>query len=168
MFLTLYGWVERNGPTIAFEVVRYGTMVFNYVSSWASYLNAPESPETRYFLGDTEYTDQTIVPDGEIFISQWTGANGDVKSYLRYAGETIPDSFPSPFDTITPPPWSSIFDEDYNVISLFDVFVVPGNTIRPELVKALYPEHTLTYLDRSLNTHEFPGESITIERYATE
>lgn len=165
MFFTIYNWIERNGPTLAFEVLRYGTMVYTYASSWASYLNAPESPETRYFLGDTEevYTDQTIVPEGEIFVSQWTSLDGNTKTYVRYAGESIPASFPSPFDTTTQTPWSSIFDEEYNVITLFDVFVVRGNVIRPELVKALYPNHTLTYLDRSLNTHEFPGESITIE-----
>ena len=99
-------------------------------------------------------TDGDAVPNA-IVLETWT--RGDrTKAWVQYAGETIVDH-DSPFDTNCRAPWfwigyKTISGDMIDLTSDMAPYVVPGNTIKPDLIHALFPRSetgTLVYIEPS-------------------
>lgn len=154
-----------------FECLRYGTMLYNFLSKWYS---PPKESVRRYFLSeDDEYDNSyTRVPEGAILVEEWIDEHGHKLCYIQYEGEEIHElNYESPFsfELKARSPWIWIGDKETEIdlTKTFNKFLVPGNVIRIDLVQKLIhiTENTnLVYIDaKSFEPKKFPGEGILIE-----
>lgn len=152
-----------------FECLRYGTFLYKLASRWYS---PPKESVRKYFLSDDDEYDEsyTRVPEGAVFIQEWTNINGKKLCYIQYEGEEIVDyESPFSFDLMAQSPWIWIGDKETEIdlTKTFNKFLVPGNIIRIDLVEKLIQinENTdLIYIDsKSFEPKKFPGEGILIK-----
>jgi len=66
-------------------------------------------------------------------------------------------------------PWLWIGDGDISMIDKLEPFLVPGNVIRPSLLKVFFPSiNHWKYMDpKTFEMTEFPEDGITIKRYVS-
>lgn len=158
---------------LLFEILRYVTLVYNLLSKyWELFVGGYTGYSVRkYFLSDDDEFDDsyTRVPEGAVFVEEWTNKNGKKLCYIRYEGEEIPE-FDNPFNKkLARCPWLGIGDEDTEIdlTRTFNKFLVPGNRIQLDLIEKLIhiTEKTkLNYIDaKTLEMKKFPGDGILIE-----
>lgn len=164
---------------VAFETLRYATMAWDYAvtlldSFWDWYVWTPEMrPTRRYFLTpEGEHPCDgalRVVPEKVVYVEDWV-ANGTKKSVVRYSGDPIPDVWEfSPHTLTAKCPWIWVGDRntEIDLTQTFAKFLVPGNTLRMELVEKLIrvTETThLVYIEYgSFEEKEFPGEGLLIK-----
>lgn len=164
---------------IAFESLRYATMAWTAIvdlwdSFWDWYVWTPETrPTRRYFLtlsgGDMFDDDETVVPEDVVYVEEWI-QSGTKKCVVRYPGDPIPDAWDfSPHLLSAKCPWIWVGDRntEIDLTQTFAKFLVPGNTIRMDLVERLIrvTENThLVYIEYgSFEEKEFPGEGLLIK-----
>ena len=165
--------------TLAFESLRYATMLWSYTVSWWDafwdwYLWTPEvCPTRRYFLTpEGEHACDSalrIVPDEVVYVEEWL-LNGSKKCVVRYPSDPIPDTWEfSPHTLSAKCPWIWVGDRntEIDLTQTFAKFLVPGNRIRMDLVEKLIriTEQThLVYIEYgSFEEKEFPGEGLLIK-----
>lgn len=151
---------------VLFDILRYVTKVYNMLLSyWFAFWWKPE-PTNRYFLvGDGDLTDP-FVPEGSIYIEEWTSPLGQHKWIVKYGGDPIPVVPVSPdFNKKAKQPWIWIGDKDAEVTltRVFDRFLVPGNVIKPSLVEALGGHPDISYIEPgTFDVLKIPDEGLTI------
>lgn len=128
-------------------------------------------PAERYLLtalGDKLYDLGDYVPFNMVYIEEWRDTKGHIKSLVSYEGDLIPIVWGmSPFDK--PPakcPWVWVGDKETEVdmTRMFDMFLVPGNVLKEDLVSRVTKSSNLIYIEtKTFNTVKFPGDGITIE-----
>lgn len=129
-------------------------------------------PTERYFLTPAGRADRfdgvTIVPKEWVYIEEWVDTKGNKKMTVDYSGDKVSTEWDvSPFDM--PPakcPWVWVGDRETEIdlTRTFDKFLVPGNSIKPDLVSKLIKSNTLIYIEtKTFNQIKFPGDGITIE-----
>ena len=163
--------------TVAFEALRYATLAMTAVtdtwtSFWDWYFWTPEPrPNSRYFLTGVEGFDEsyTEVPEGAIYVEEW-GIGHSRKCVVRYAGESIPDSWESsPHLLSAKCPWIWVGDKttEIDLTQTFARFLVPGNRITVALVENLIritDQTHLVYIEfGSFEEKEFPGDGLLIK-----
>lgn len=151
-----------------FECLRYGTALYNLVNRWA----IPSSSVRKYFLSEEDEYDEsyTRVPEGAVYIEEWTNDNGKKMCYIQYEGEEL-EEHENPFihQAKARVPWLWIGDKETEIdlTKTFNKFLIPGNVIQMDLVQKLIhiTENTdLLYIDaKSFEPKKFPGEGILIE-----
>jgi hypothetical protein len=133
-------------------------------------------PTRRYFLaedGDENnvLSNDKIVPEDWVYIEEWVDIKGHKKMVVKYEGEEFQSEWKeSPFDL--PPakcPWVWVGDRETEIdlTRTFDRFLVPGNTLKEDLVSKLIKitdRTNLIYIEtKTFNQIKFPGDGITIE-----
>ncbi len=132
---------------ISFEVLRYSTMAYDkamdlWNSFWDWYSYTPVlSPTRRYFLSEDHVFNDSYskVPPDTVYIEEWV-RRGEKKCVVLYENEAIPTAWNfDPFSQHARCPWLWIGDKstEIDLTRTFQKFLVPGNTIRMELIKKL-------------------------------
>jgi len=162
---------------VAFEALRYTTMVYNkavslWNSFWDWYSYTPVlSPNRIYFLSDDHVLNDSYdkVPPNAVYVEEWV-QNGEKKCVVLYENETIPTTWNiDPFSQNARCPWLWIGDRntEIDLTRTFHKFLVPGNYIRMELVERILrvTERTkLIYIEAgTFNELEFPGDGLLIK-----
>lgn len=162
--------------SLAFEIIRYATMVYLSVEfywRWIHrfFLTDTEQPSRKYFLSDDDEYDESYarVPEGAVYIEEWINNDGDKLCYVQYEGEEIVQH-KNPFHHKKAKcPWLAITDEetDIELTRTFNRFLIPGNKILLDIVEKLIhiTDNTrLMYIDSAtLEVKKFPGNGILIE-----
>jgi hypothetical protein len=162
--------------SLAFEIIRYMTMVFVTVQFYWKWVHAfcspnnGKGPSRKFFLSDDDDYDDSYsrVPEDAVYVEEWVDDDGNKLCYVQYEGEEIVEHS-NPFEKKARRPWLTIGDEDTDIelTQTFNRYLVPGNVIRLDLVQKLIhiTENTrLMYIESgTLEVKKFPGDGILIE-----
>lgn len=122
-------------------------------------------PYRRYYLGGQAVeAGDTHVPDGKIYVEEWSQAV-EKRARLLYEGDEITPYENDPWQYVDLP-WLWIGDEKRGIdlTESLAKYIVPGNFILPSLLTH-YVDHIndVSYMDtRSLSFLKFPAEGIRV------
>ena len=159
--------------SLFFEILRYMTLAYNTILKWWQWFPVVDEPSNKYFLSDDDEYDEfyTRVPEGAVYIEEWTNKKGEKLCYVQYEGEEL-EGHANPFTLALKKarrPWVWIGDEntEIDLTRTFNKFLIPNNVIELALVEKLIriTENTkLIYVDaKTLEIKKFPGDGILIE-----
>lgn len=132
----------------------------------------PECTYERFFWDRMEQSNNTTlshVPEYTVHVEQWYRNDGELRRYVTYATNPIEFYQGDPFGRVKTP-WLWIGDpndDDVDVTSEMNKYIVPGNLILPELVTRATGLEEVYYMDpRSLEILKFPEQGIVLEHDA--